>query len=131
MRLLVALLWIISLFGMQAHALVPHHHYEELSFHTHQAVDEHSTQHGFAGIAHGQITHNHDHFHLHDHGNALESKLPRLSRYMPEYAAILPAAFSFDSLRIVITFSRVSHPFIPFKTGPPDSIASRGPPPVA
>lgn len=131
MRLLVALLWLLSLLGMQAHCFAPHHdHHDFVADHVHSESERPEAS------PDAQLTHDHHHQHsLHDHLDHLdhaEVRTQRSPRTSPDLVAILPLVTSFSFTTRCPADSRISHPFVPFQTGPPGVVASRGPPiPVA
>jgi len=114
---------------MQAHVFAPHHHHgDPVAIHAHIAEYDHSeVEHGDTST-HAQLTEDHDHHHLHDHADEAAVRKQRSSRISTDFVAVLP---DIPSLVLAIecpVVSRISHPFVPFQTGPPGVVASRGPP---
>jgi hypothetical protein len=119
----VGLLGLLSLFGLQFHSFFPHHHHDAFgSSHTHchelSSDDVHPCE----------LTSDHHHHHWDSHSDDVGTKPPSSHRIAPDAFAVLPTPFGLALSAGRLVPVRVSHPFVPFQTGPPGSVLSRGPP---
>lgn len=114
---------------MQIHALVPHHHHEFLHpASAHEVSRVHSHNHHAEGSGLCEISSDHHHAYEHSHSDEIGTKPPRLQRVGFDFFAILPTALKVAVFVALQIPERICHPFIPFQTGPPSTISSRGPP---
>jgi hypothetical protein len=126
-KLIVALLGLLSLLGMQAHTLTPHHHHDPyFGGHFHAGLHTH------AGDRHdspmGEVADNHWHHHKIAHADDATTKPPRAAPFDAQPVAALPEPPSEITPAAHARGVRAAHPFVPFSTGPPGTFQSRAPP---
>lgn len=128
MRIFVWLLGLLSLLGMQTHAFATHHHHGlNDPTHSHEAIHQYSHEYDVDHSQQCELTSD-QHNHWHCHTSDIGVKLTRSNRDISDFVGILPTPVVVEILSEQSAPLRVSHPFIPFQTGPPGNVSSRGPP---
>jgi hypothetical protein len=127
MRHFVIWLWVVSLLGVHAHGLIPHHHHVEVVSKHARVIAHHHDHSSHVDAESDSLSDPHDHaFHSHEDGWVKASQ--RNSRPVGLPVAILPTRLELPRLaeselqRVEILSTSL------LATGPPGSTWSRGPP---
>jgi hypothetical protein len=128
-KIVAALVGILSLLGVQADfSSLHHHHLDAPSEHRHHDSygDTHFKQEESGVTAHVDSAHDDEFWHSHKSG--IDSKPERSNVTDSVPLALLPTGPGWTSFSEIPNGSVFAHPFVPFATGPPGQLSSRGPP---